>query len=254
MKETIVAGNWKMNLSLSAGVEFAKTLAEYLEQNPPKQTKIMLGVPYIHLAEISKKLSAYATVSAQDCSQYESGAYTGEVSAAMIKSTGAAAIIIGHSERRTHHSESDEVVNAKIKQALAEELIPIFCLGEVLEDRQANRQESIVAEQLKGGLEGLEAGHLAKLIIAYEPVWAIGTGETASPEQAQDMHGFIRKYLTEYYGEALAKQVPILYGGSVKPENASAIFGKPDVNGGLIGGASLKTESFIALIEKSESL
>ncbi len=255
MDKYIVAGNWKMNLNLREGEALACELASYLEDHPPEKSRVLVGVPYIHLAAVTKVLaSSGAVVSAQDCSEHQKGAYTGEVSATQIKSTGAGAVIVGHSERRAYHHESEEVINQKIRRALDEDLTPILCVGELLSDRKNQRQESVVSEQLKGGLAGFDAAALQKMVIAYEPVWAIGTGETASPEQAQEMHAFIRKYLGEYYDAETAREVSILYGGSVKPDNAREIFGQPDVNGGLIGGASLKAASFLELIRIAEFL
>lgn len=249
-----IAGNWKMNTSLTEGESLAEEVGAYLRESTLKHTRVILGVPFTHLAEVAKRVaSSKAIVVAQNCSEHGSGAYTGEVSAAQVKSTGAGGVILGHSERREYHEESDEVINQKLRRCLEEELIPILCVGEVLEERKENKQESKVAEQLKGGLAGLEGAELTSLIIAYEPVWAIGTGETASPEQAQEMHAFIRMYLTEYYGEAFAKRIHLLYGGSMKPENAQDLLRMPDVDGGLIGGASLKADSFVELIKAAEA-
>ncbi len=255
MSGYMVAGNWKMNMTLSEGVTFAKQLARYLEEHAVAQTKIMVAVPFIHLTEVSKILAPLGvSVAAQNCAEQKSGAFTGEISATMIKSTGANAVLIGHSERRALFMESDNTINTKVKQALENNITPVLCVGEILDERKANRQENIVAEQLKGGLRNLDASDVQRVVIAYEPVWAIGTGETATPQQAQEMHQFIRSYIQEYYGASVASNIFILYGGSVKPDNAKEIFGQADVNGGLIGGASLKVDSFVALINTAEAL
>jgi triosephosphate isomerase len=254
MNRYTIAGNWKMNTSLSEGETLAGAINTYLSEHKTAQTRVVLGVPFTHLGAVAKEVAASKVlVVAQNCSEHQEGAYTGEVSAKQIKSTGAGGVILGHSERREYHMESDEVINQKLRRCLEEALVPILCVGEVQEERQEGKQENRVAEQLKGGLAGLEADQLTTLIIAYEPVWAIGTGETASPQQAQEMHAFIRKYLSTYYGEAFAGQVHLLYGGSMKPENAADLLGMADVDGGLIGGASLKADSFVELIKAAEA-
>lgn len=253
MKYTI-AGNWKMNLSLTDGEQLAHEIAKFMEEHSTTQTKVIVGVPYIHLTEVAKIFaSTHVLVFAQNCSEHEQGAYTGEISASQIKSAGADGVILGHSERREYHQESDQIINQKIRRCLKEGLTPILCVGEVLEERKAGKQENVVVEQIKGGLSGLEASDLSKLIIAYEPVWAIGTGETASPEQAQEIHAFIYAYLSETYGSDFAQKTHLLYGGSMKPENAPDLLSMDNVNGGLIGGASLKPDSFTALIKSAEA-
>ncbi|HOP12794.1 MAG TPA: triose-phosphate isomerase, partial [Lentimicrobium sp.] len=185
---------------------------------------------------------------AQNLSEHEAGAYTGEISAAMIRSTGAEYVILGHSERRIYFGEHDQLIGKKIQQALRHELIPIYCCGEVLEEREAGRHFQVVEKQLSEALSGLDAGAFSKVVIAYEPVWAIGTGRTASPEQAQEMHAFIRKVLASRFGEPAANDTTILYGGSCNAANARELFANPDVDGGLIGGASLKAEDFVKIV------
>ncbi|MGB0176111.1 MAG: triose-phosphate isomerase [Owenweeksia sp.] len=249
--DLIVAGNWKMNMTLPEGQEFLNGLKEYLSGKTLK-SKLILGVPFIHLSESHRVKDANIFLAAQNCSQYGSGAYTGEVSAAQVESTGAEYVILGHSERRQYFGDSDHVINQKIREALSNQLRPIFCVGELLQERQSGSQENVVNLQLEKGLEGISATEMEKIIIAYEPVWAIGTGETASPEQAEEMHASIRQRLTSLYSEEVANATPILYGGSVKPDNAKDIFGQPNVNGGLIGGASLKLDSYTQLISIAE--
>ncbi len=248
---TIVAGNWKMNMTLPEGRDFISGLQEYL-QGKNLKSQLILGVPFIHLPLSLGASEAGIYLAAQNCSEHSSGAYTGETSAQMVQSTGAEYVILGHSERRQYFGDTDEVINQKIKEALQQGLKPIFCVGEVLEERQQGRQEKVVHTQLERGLAAISPAQMEQIIIAYEPVWAIGTGETATPQQAETMHWSIRKHLSELYDLHVAEKTPILYGGSVKPENAREIFGMPNVNGGLIGGASLKLDSYIQLIELAE--
>lgn len=246
-REAIVAGNWKMNKNYPEGRELAKKIVELLQ---PSEVKVILCPPFIHLNQIGNIINGISNLSlgGQNCHQEQSGAYTGEVSAGMLRSVGADYVILGHSERREYFDESDGLLAQKTDQALSSGLKPIFCCGEKLDVREAGEQEKVVAHQLKEGLFHLEAAQLKQVVIAYEPVWAIGTGETATPDQAQDMHRFIRDLIAENYGQEVAGSIPILYGGSVKPNNAAEIFSKADVDGGLIGGASLKTEDFIAIV------
>ena len=243
-----------MNMTLDEGQDFLDGLVSFLQNNQKCKSTIILGVPFIHLFEANRIKHGGVCFSAQNCSEHKEGAYTGEVSAAMVKSTGATYVILGHSERRQYYGDTDAVVNTKIKEALEQELKPIFCVGELLDERKAGKQEEVVNSQLKKGLEGIPAEAMKNIVVAYEPVWAIGTGETASPEQAEEMHASIRKRLAELYNNDIANEVAILYGGSVKPENAKEIFGQPNVNGGLIGGASLKLESYTQLIKIAEGL
>ncbi|WP_417608062.1 triose-phosphate isomerase [Owenweeksia hongkongensis] len=250
MARKIVAGNWKMNLLPDEGYQLIEDLSNFCEGNKLDNVEVVVSPPFIHLAKAAEMTAhSKVTISAQNCSDQLSGAYTGEVSVEMLKAAGVNWTLIGHSERREYYGDTDEFVNGKLKRAIEAEMTPVLCVGEVLEDRNAGKQEEVVASQLKGALAGFLAEDVKKMVIAYEPVWAIGTGETASPEQAQEVHAFIRKYLTETYSAEVANAVSILYGGSVKPENAKEIFGQPDVDGGLIGGASLKYEQFVKLIE-----
>ncbi len=249
----IVAGNWKMNMTLPEGREFLNGLMDHLKGKSIR-CQLILGVPFIHLAEAENVSEAGIKLAAQNCSEHSDGAYTGEISAAMIQSTGTNYVILGHSERRQYYGDSDAVIHQKIREALSKGLRPVFCVGEQLSERQSGNQEQVVHVQLENGLEGIPASDMEKIIIAYEPVWAIGTGETASPEQAEEMHASIRTRIASLYGKELAANTAILYGGSVKPDNAKEIFGKPNVNGGLIGGASLKLNSYTELIRIAEEL
>lgn len=246
MRKKIVAGNWKMNKNLQEGIELARSVNNQVSGT---DVTVVLCTPFIHLAEIKKIISREALfLGAQNCASEESGAYTGEVSAEMIKSAGASYVIIGHSERRAYFNEDNPTLNKKVKLALSHDLIPIFCCGEVLEERNANKHLSVVKMQIEEGLFDLAARDFGKIVIAYEPVWAIGTGVVATSDQAQEMHQIIRDFLVSRYGEEVADQTTILYGGSCKPSNAGELFANPDVDGGLIGGASLKTEDFMGIV------
>ncbi|MFW6044044.1 MAG: triose-phosphate isomerase [Marinilabiliaceae bacterium] len=248
MRQNIVAGNWKMNKTLQEGVELASELQKKLQANKPN-CRVIIGTPFIHLSEICKTVDQdLIGVSAQNCADHESGAYTGEVSAPMVKSTGARYVIIGHSERRTLFHEGDAMLKTKTDLALQNNLTPIFCIGEVLQEREGDRHFEVVKKQVQDALFHLSADDFKKIILAYEPVWAIGTGKTATPGQAQEMHAFIRKIVAEKYGKDVANDTSILYGGSCKPSNAGELFANPDVDGGLIGGASLKVEDFSGII------
>lgn len=250
MARKIVAGNWKMNLLPDEGYQLIQDLSNFCEGKDLNNIEVVVSPPFIHLAKAAEMTAnSKVIISAQNCSDQQSGAYTGEVSVDMLKAAGVNWTLIGHSERREYYGDTDAFINGKLQRAIEAGLTPILCAGEVLADRKSGNQEAVVATQLKGALEGFSADDVKKMVIAYEPVWAIGTGETASPEQAQEMHAYIRKYLTETYSAEVADAVSILYGGSVKPENAEEIFGQPDVDGGLIGGASLKYEQFVKLIE-----
>jgi len=248
MRKNIVAGNWKMNKTLNEGIELAKELNTILSENKPN-CDVVIGTPYIHLADVAKIVdTSIIGVSAQNCADKVSGAYTGEISASMVKSTGADYVILGHSERRAYYGETDAILKDKVNLALENDLTPIFCIGEVLEERESEKHFEVVKSQIENGLFHLSSGEFSKVVLAYEPVWAIGTGKTASPEQAQEMHAFIRKTLAEKYGQEVADNTSILYGGSCKPSNAKELFSNPDVDGGLIGGASLKAEDFQGII------
>lgn len=249
MRQKVVAGNWKMNNTLTEGIELAKAVNAILEKNAPK-CKVVLGTPFIHITEAVKAVNKNLIgIAAQNCADKASGAYTGEVSAAMVKSTGAEYVILGHSERRTYYGETDAILKEKTDLALANGLTPIFCIGEVLEEREANKHFDVVKSQIENALFHLPAADFGKIILAYEPVWAIGTGKTASSAQAQEIHAFIRKTIADKYGKAVADNTSILYGGSCKASNAKELFAQPDVDGGLIGGASLKAEDFYGIIE-----
>ena len=248
MRKQIVAGNWKMNSSLDAGKQLANEVIENVGLINANHEVILIP-PFIHLTEIARLLSTSdIKLGAQNCHQNESGAFTGEVSADMIKSTGATHVIVGHSERREYFSESDDLLASKVKLVLALGLTPIFCCGEKLESRESGEQDQIVEKQVENALFDLSEMEIKNVVIAYEPVWAIGTGKTATADQAQEMHAFIRSKLSARYSTDVAETISILYGGSVKPENAIEIFSKTDVDGGLIGGASLKSNDFIAII------
>jgi len=247
MRQKIVAGNWKMNKNLQEGVKLAEEI-EAKAGDSNEDVVIIIAPPFIHLTEVSK-VTSKVVVSAQNCASEASGAYTGEVSASMIKSTGAEYVIIGHSERRSYYGEDNKVLSKKVKLAFQNELKPIFCCGEVLDDREASNHFNVVKSQLEEGIFDLSADDFKKLVIAYEPVWAIGTGKTATPDQAQEMHKYIRNLIAEKYDNEIADNTSILYGGSCKPSNAGELFTNPDVDGGLIGGASLKAEDFFGIIK-----
>jgi triosephosphate isomerase len=250
MRKKIVAGNWKMNMNLNEGLELARSINKYFQEHPSKRSEAVLCTPYIHLAGVSEILqNSKVALGAQNCSSESSGAFTGEVSCDMIKSTGARYVIIGHSERRSYYNEDDILLNKKTLLALKSGLTVIFCCGEILGEREQNIHFKVVKKQLEAGLFDLSDEEFKKIVLAYEPVWAIGTGLTASPDQAQEMHGYIRNLIREKYGKEVADQNTILYGGSCKPSNAAEIFSRPDVDGGLIGGASLKKEDFCAIVE-----
>lgn len=250
MRKKIVAGNWKMNMDLDEGLKFIKSLDIHFKENPTDKGLVILCTPFIHLAGASEILKhGKVALGAQNCASEASGAYTGEVSAWMIKSTRAEYVIIGHSERRSYYHEDDKILNKKTLLAINSGLKVIFCCGEVLSEREAQSHFPIVKRQLEEGLFSLTEEQMDNIIIAYEPVWAIGTGLTASPEQAQEMHSFIRDLVKEKYGNNCAKKLPILYGGSCKPSNAEEIFSNPDVDGGLIGGAALKKDDFAAIVK-----
>ncbi len=249
MRKNIVAGNWKMNKSLQEGIELAKELNEALKDKKVN-CDVVIGTPFIHLASVAAAVDADKIgVSAQNCADKESGAYTGEVSAEMVASTGAKYVILGHSERRAYYGETPEILKEKVKLALANNLTPIFCIGEVLEEREAEKHFDVVKSQIEASLFELSTEDFSKIVLAYEPVWAIGTGKTASPAQAQEMHAFIRETLVGKYGKEIADNTSILYGGSANAGNAKELFSNPDVDGGLIGGASLGVDKFMPIIE-----
>jgi triosephosphate isomerase len=249
MRKKIVAGNWKMNMDYAEGLKFAASVEKHFKENPSNKAQVILCTPFIHLAGVADIVKhGKIALGAQNCASEASGAYTGEVSAFMVKSTGAEYVIIGHSERRSYYHEDDKLLNKKTLLAINAGLKVIFCCGEVLSEREADKHFLIVKRQLQEGLFSLTEDQMNSVVLAYEPVWAIGTGRTATPEQAQEMHKFIRDLVKEKYGNDCAKKLPILYGGSCKPSNAEEIFSKPDVDGGLIGGASLKKEDFAGIV------
>ncbi|RED47405.1 triose-phosphate isomerase [Seonamhaeicola aphaedonensis] len=246
MRKNIVAGNWKMNNDLS---QTEALLSALTNQTKTSNAEVMVAPTFPNLYQAFNVLkNTGIEVIAQNMHFAENGAYTGEVSASILKSVGVQTVILGHSERREYFNETDELLAKKVDAALANDMRVIFCFGEELADRKSGNEEAVVESQIKNALFHLEPSAFENIILAYEPVWAIGTGETASPEQAQDMHAFIRKTLADKYGTDIADSVSILYGGSVKPANAQEIFSKPDVDGGLIGGASLKAEDFFAIV------
>ena len=245
-RRKFIAGNWKMFTDLGEAKDLAKGVADGAAS---ANCRIAVCPPFPWLNAVAGVLAGTnVELAAQNCHQELSGAYTGEVSASMLKAAGCSLVIIGHSERRHGLNESDSLLNQKTKTALAQGLEVIFCIGELLSERQSNETESVLDRQLTAGLEGLSAEHMEKVTIAYEPVWAIGTGQVATTEQAQTAHAFIRQKISELFGEKTASDVIIQYGGSVKPENAAGLLAQPDIDGALVGGASLKADSFLGII------
>lgn len=249
MRKKIVAGNWKCNTTLNEGLELAKAVDKLAAKEAADDVVIILGVPFTHLTKIAETVdNKRIGVAAQNCADEPKGAFTGEVSAEMIKSTGAGYVILGHSERREYYGETSETLTKKLALALANELTPIYCCGEPLEVREKGQQNEFVKKQLDETIFKLPKEDFKKLIIAYEPIWAIGTGKTATSDQAQEIHAFIRKIIAERYSSETAEEISILYGGSCKPDNAKELFANKDVDGGLIGGASLNAENFLGII------
>ncbi|NHM28816.1 triose-phosphate isomerase [Desulfofundulus sp. TPOSR] len=247
MRIPLLAGNWKMYKTVTEAVEFVRGLKEALAG--VQGVEVAVCPPFTALYAVARELEGSNIVlGAQNMHRAEEGAYTGEISPVMLKEIGCRYVILGHSERRQYFGESDEDVNAKVKAALKHGLVPIVCVGERLEEREAGHTERVVGAQVRRSLAGLSGTELAGLVVAYEPVWAIGTGRTASPEDAQQVNAFIRCLLAEMGGREAARQVRIQYGGSVKPENAAELLGQPDIDGALVGGASLKVDSFAAIV------
>jgi triosephosphate isomerase len=246
MRQKIVAGNWKMNTLLHEGLELAKAI-EKASKSRTSNALVIIAPPFTHLAKVQEVISD-VKLAAQNCASEESGAYTGEISPDMLLSSGVEYVIIGHSERRSYYKEDNEILNRKVKLSLSKGLLPIFCCGELLTEREAGKLFDVIREQIIVGLKDISAEEMKKIIIAYEPVWAIGTGVTASPEQAQEMHKFIRDLLLEIFNKEVADSTSLLYGGSCKPSNAKELFLNPDVDGGLIGGAALNAEDFIQIV------
>ncbi len=250
MRTKIVAGNWKMNNDLAESNTLIQNLVSQIKDETLENTRVIVAPTFVNLKSVVDVAKGSSVeVAAQNMHQADNGAYTGEISASMLKGIDINIVILGHSERRAYFGEGDALLAEKTDAALKNNLEVIFCFGEELEDRKSENHFNVVESQLKNGIFHLEASAWKNIILAYEPVWAIGTGETASPEQAQEMHAFIRNLVSDKYGKELADSVSILYGGSVKPANAQEIFSKPDVDGGLIGGAALNASDFMAIIK-----
>ena len=249
MRKNIVAGNWKMNTTVPEGVELAKAVNEAVAQAADLKCDVVVGVPFTHLTAVKAVLEGGKVgLAAENCANHKSGAYTGEVSAAMVASTGAGYVILGHSERREYYNETNEMLKEKVDLALENGLKVIFCCGESLEQRENGTFKEVISDEISESLFHLTAEQWANIVIAYEPIWAIGTGKTATSDQAQEIHAFIRGLVAEKYGDQLAQDTTILYGGSCKPSNAPELFAKPDIDGGLIGGASLKAADFMGIV------
>jgi triosephosphate isomerase len=248
MRKKIVAGNWKMNKTFTEAQALTAEVVALAQAEIKNSAKIVLCVPFPYLPAIKEQLrNSSVSVGAQNCSEHEAGAYTGETSAPMLNAMNIPYVIIGHSERRQYFGEDGKLLARKVDVALKHNLTPIFCCGEPLEVREAGNHESLVKQQVEESLFHLTAEQIQKVVIAYEPVWAIGTGKTASSQQAQDMHAVIRKQLSSKFGDTIANEISILYGGSVKADNAKELFTCPDVDGGLVGGASLKAREFVEI-------
>ena len=249
MRKKIVAGNWKMNKNLQEGIALAEELNTILSADKPN-CDVVICTPFIHLAKVSDAIDhSVLALGAENCADKAKGAYTGEVSAEMVKSTGAEYVILGHSERREYYKESYDVLKEKVLLALQNGLKVIFCIGESLEEREQGLQNQVVKAELEGSVFNLSAEEFSQIVIAYEPIWAIGTGKTATSDQAEEIHAYIRSVIAEKYGNDVADATSILYGGSCKASNAPELFAKPDIDGGLIGGASLKAADFKGIID-----
>jgi len=250
MRTPVIAGNWKMNMTVSEATELVKKI--FYGHRHPGNVEVIVAPPLTALYKVAEVLrDSYISVAAQNIYFEDKGAFTGEVSAPFIKEAGGDYVIIGHSERRQYFGETDESVNLKTKAAYRHELIPIVCVGETLEERESGRLESVIEQQVKGGLDGLTSSEAKDLIVAYEPVWAIGTGKTATPDQAEEVHRFIRGILIDLFGSDVSENIRILYGGSMKPSNAKDLISLPNIDGGLIGGAALLAEDFIGIIKSA---
>lgn len=249
MRKKIVAGNWKCNTTVKEGVELAKAVNELVLTKGAKDVVVVLGAPFTHLCSVVEAVDAKRmNVASQNCAAEPKGAFTGEVSVSMVQSTGATHVILGHSERREYYNETSATLNKKLALVLEQGLTPIYCCGEALAIREAGTQNSFVKNQLEETIFLLPADKMLKIVIAYEPIWAIGTGKTASTQQAQDMLAFIRGLIAAKYSKSVAEEISILYGGSCSASNANELFSQPDIDGGLIGGASLKPADFLAII------
>jgi triosephosphate isomerase (TIM) len=252
-KKPFIAGNWKLNNNIPESINLSKKIKQATKNE--KDVEIVIIPPFTALSEVKKSLSKSSiSIGAQDVFWEESGAYTGEISPSMIKDVGCDFVIVGHSERRQYFGDSDENVNKKIKAALSRRLFPILCIGETLRERENNQTMNKVKRQIRNGLKGLDKEQVNQVILAYEPIWAIGTGRTATPEQAEEVHGFIREQLAEMYGNDISSCAIILYGGSVKPENAFSLLRENNINGALIGGASLEADSFVKIINEAKKV
>lgn len=250
MRKKIVAGNWKMNNDLNESISLINGIKELLKENA--EVKTIIAPPFVMLDRAAQLLKGTSIgLSAQNMCYEDSGAFTGAVSAKMLKSVGCEYVILGHSERRTLFGETNSDINKKMKKAISEKLTPIFCIGETLEERESGDMKKVIESQIREGLEGISEVEFNGTIVAYEPVWAIGTGKVATPDQAQEVHLFIRNLLSEIYSTELSENTTIQYGGSVKPENAAELIGQPDIDGALVGGACLKAESFIGIINNA---
>jgi triosephosphate isomerase len=246
MRKKIAAGNWKMNLLINEVDQFIQDMPSVNQT-----ADVIIGAPSIYIERLLSLQQKGIKIASQDVSTHEKGAYTGEISAPMLKAMGVNAAIVGHSERRMYHHESDEIIGIKVQRCLENEITPIYCCGETLTQRQANEQEKVVGQQILTALSDLSAEQMKSVVIAYEPVWAIGTGVTASNDQAEEMHAFIRKSISEQWNDEVAQGIRILYGGSVNPQNADGLFACPNVDGGLVGGASLKVNDFVSIIKSA---
>lgn len=250
MRTPIIAGNWKLNKTITEAVELTTELKDFVATT--KHVEVVVAPPFTALDAVNNVIkNSNIYLAAQDVYWQDSGAYTGEVSVPMLKDVGCYYVIVGHSERRQFFNESNESVNQKVNAVLSHGLKPIICVGEQLEDREAGNTELVIRDHVTGGAANLSSDSILSCIIAYEPVWAIGTGKTATPDQAQEVHNYIRNILKETYSDEIASQIRILYGGSVKPENASELMAQPDVDGALVGGASLQAESFAQIVKNA---
>lgn len=253
MRRKIVAGNWKMNMDYAEGISLFSEIVNMVRDEQKGNQQAIICAPFIHLNSLAKLGGTTVQIGAQNCHQHESGAYTGEISAKMIKSVGCNYVIIGHSERRQYFAENDQLLADKTTAALNNGLIPIFCIGETLDERNNGDYFEVIKSQLTKGVFSLSPEDFSKIIVAYEPVWAIGTGLTASSAQAQEVHAFIRAEVASKFGAAVADGLSILYGGSCNPKNAAELFAQQDIDGGLIGGASLKSRDFTDIVKAFNS-
>ncbi len=255
MRKIIVAGNWKMNHTYSEATTFVKSLLANVKNVDDSKVEMLIAPTSIYLTELlALSKSSNLLIGSQDVSSHNNGAFTGEISAEMLKSISVDFSIIGHSERRSYHNESNEMINTKLKKLIEQGIRPIVCIGETLEQREANVTKQVIIEQLKGCFIDIDLSNNHDIVIAYEPVWAIGTGKTASPEQAEEVHSIIRNWIKDSYSMETAEQIHILYGGSVKPANIAELLAQPNIDGGLIGGASLKVDSYTEMVIIAEKL